>query len=239
MLNNNIMMSNPSSQQQGTSISSIQMHLHGFCNWQTGEFLLTTLPWRQDLVPLDLERAVNVYCDDHILLLVTSILAVYPPPPPLGLGMNMPNGNTACNTACNTAHYSSIPIPPISSWRPLNMMKGRKHWLYYYHWFGDVHLFLVILLFMTEHWLKQPKMLPCHIAVECQKLRCINLHSTPANKSSTGVGMSVDQVKFTYPCLPAFIMSEHWLKQPKIQPYHIAVQCQTMKMHWPPQHSCK
>ena len=38
-------------------------------------------------------------------------------------------------------------------------------------------------------------------------------HKTSANKPSlTGVGMSLDQVKYTYPCLPAFIMTEHWLK---------------------------
>jgi len=60
------------------------------------------------------------------------------------------------------------------------------------------------------HWLKQPKMLPIHIdAVERQK-------NKPANKPSlTGVGMSLDQVKYTYLCLQAFIINEYWLIQPK------------------------
>ena len=42
-----------------------------------------------------------------------------------------------------------------------------------------------------------------------------------------------------YPCLTAFIMTEPWLKQPKILPCHITVECQTMKMHQPPQNFCK
>jgi len=96
---------------------------------------------------------------------------------------------------------------------------------------------------MTEHWLKQSKMLPSHIAIEwwCQKMKMDQLHhKTSANKPPlTGVGMSLDQVKYTYPCLPTFIMTEHWLKQPKMLPCHIAVKYQTMKMHQPPQYSCK
>ena len=88
---------------------------------------------------------------------------------------------------------------------------------------------------MTEHWLKQPKMLPCHIAVKCQKMKMLQPHKTPANKPSlTGVGMSLDQVKYTYPCVPAFIMTEHWLKQPRLLPCHIANECETRKMHQPP-----
>jgi len=36
--------------------------------------------------------------------------------------------------------------------------------------------------------------------------------------------MSLDQIKCAYPCLPAFVMTEHWLKhQPKMLPRHIAV----------------
>ena len=67
-------------------------------------------------------------------------------------------------------------------------------------------------------------MLLCHIAAEW---RCISQHSTPAIKPSlTGVGMSLDQVKYTYACLTAFIMTEHWLKQPKMLHSHIVVECQ-------------
>jgi len=51
--------------------------------------------------------------------------------------------------------------------------------------------------------------------------------------------MNWDQVKYTYPCLPAFIVTEPWLKLPKMLPCHIAVECQTMKMDQPPQNSCK
>jgi len=36
--------------------------------------------------------------------------------------------------------------------------------------------------------------------------------------SLTGVGMSLDEVKYDYPCLTAFIMTEHWLKKPKMLP---------------------
>ena len=46
--------------------------------------------------------------------------------------------------------------------------------------------------------------------------------------SLTGVGMSLDQVKYTYPCLPAFIMTQQWLKQPKMLPCLSVVECQTM-----------
>jgi len=134
---------------------------------------------------------------------------------------------------------------------------------------------------MTEHWLKQLKMLPSHIVVECQKWRCSNHLKTPAHKPSltgvgmslvqikhtylcltallwlntgwssqkccpatlllsailwrctnhlkipanmpslTGIGMSLDQVKYTHPCLTAFIMTEHWLKQPKMLTSHL------------------
>ena len=36
-----------------------------------------------------------------------------------------------------------------------------------------------------------------------------------------------------------FIMTEHWLKQPKMLPSHIVVECQKMKVLQPPQNSCK
>jgi len=62
------------------------------------------------------------------------------------------------------------------------------------------HKCLLPAFIITEHWLKQPKMLPSHVAVECKKLRYINHHKTPANKSSlTGVKMSLDQIKYDYP----------------------------------------
>ena len=41
---------------------------------------------------------------------------------------------------------------------------------------------------MTEHWLKQPKMLPSHIVVECQIMKMHHHCKTPENKPSlTGV----------------------------------------------------
>jgi len=81
---------------------------------------------------------------------------------------------------------------------------------------------------MTEHWLlKKPKMLPSHIFVECQKWRCSNHHKMFANMSYlTGVGMSLVQIKHTYPCSIAFTMTQLWLKQPKILPSHIVIGCQ-------------
>ena len=64
----------------------------------------------------------------------------------------------------------------------------------------------------------------------------MNHHETPANKPSlTGLGLYLDQVQFTYPCLPAFILTEPWLKQKKILPVNIDVKCQTMKIHEPVQ----
>jgi len=95
---------------------------------------------------------------------------------------------------------------------------------------------------MTEHWLmQQPKMLPCHIDVECQKWRCINYHNTPANKASlSDIGKSLDQIKNMFPCLLAeHWLKQHWLKQPKMLPSHIVVECQKMKMYQPPKGSCK
>jgi len=44
--------------------------------------------------------------------------------------------------------------------------------------------------------------------------------------SLTGVEMSLDQIKHTYPCLTALIMTELWLKQPKMLLSHIVVECQ-------------
>ena len=66
-----------------------------------------------------------------------------------------------------------------------------------------------------EHCLKQPKMLTCQTAVECQKIRCINQHKFASKSSLTGLGMSLDQVKYTYACLPAFIMTDNtgWSRQ--------------------------
>jgi len=64
------------------------------------------------------------------------------------------------------------------------------------------------------------------LLLSAKKLRYINHHKTSANKPSlTGIRMSLDQIKYTYPCLHAFTMTEHWLKQPKILPSHVAVEC--------------
>jgi len=83
-------------------------------------------------------------------------------------------------------------------------------------------------------------MLPSHIVVDCQKWRCPNHHSTPAKISSlTGVGMNVGQMKHSYLCLTAFIMTEPWLKKPKMLPSHIVVECQIMKLHQQPQNIYK
>jgi len=51
--------------------------------------------------------------------------------------------------------------------------------------------------------------------------------------------MGLDQTKYSYPCLPTFMVTEQWLEQPKMLPCHIAVECQAMKMDQPPQNSCK
>jgi len=91
----------------------------------------------------------------------------------------------------------------------------------------------------TEPCLKQQKILPRLIAIEHQKMK-MTQPKTSANKPSlTGIGMGLDQVKYTYPCLPASIVTKQWLKPPKLLPCHIAVECQTMKMHQPPQNSCE
>ena len=89
---------------------------------------------------------------------------------------------------------------------------------------------------MTEPWLKPPKMMPCHIVVECQKWRCSNHHSTPASKPSlAAIEMSLAQIRHTYLCLKSFIMTELWPKQPKMMPSHITVECQ--KWRWSKHHS--
>ena len=36
-----------------------------------------------------------------------------------------------------------------------------------------------------------------------------------------------------------YFMNEQWLKQPKMLPNHIVVECQTMKMQQPPQNFCE
>jgi len=86
---------------------------------------------------------------------------------------------------------------------------------------------------MTEHWLKQPKLLPCLTVDECQTIgRCTNHHKSPTNKPSlTGVALSLVQIKYTYSCLQAFITTKHRLNQPKTMPSHAAVECQTVKIH--------
>ena len=85
---------------------------------------------------------------------------------------------------------------------------------------------------MTEHGLKQPKMLPCLIVLECQTIgRCNKHHKTSANKCPlTGGALSLIQIKCTHPCLHAFTMTEHRLKQPKMLPSHVIVDCQQVKI---------
>ena len=83
---------------------------------------------------------------------------------------------------------------------------------------------------LTDHWLKHPNIVTSHIAFECQKWRCSNYHKTFAKiPTLTGVGVSLVHIKHTYPCLTAFIMTEHWLKQPKLLPSHIVVECQNWR----------
>ena len=66
---------------------------------------------------------------------------------------------------------------------------------------------------MTEHWLKQPKIQPCHITVERHTMK---MHQPTANMPfQTGTEIKLDQVKYTYQFLTAFIMIELWLKKAK------------------------
>jgi len=55
------------------------------------------------------------------------------------------------------------------------------------------------------------------LLLSAKKLRYINHHKTPANKPSlTGAGMSLEEVKYNNKSILAFIMTESWLKQPKV-----------------------
>jgi len=73
---------------------------------------------------------------------------------------------------------------------------------------------------------------------DAKKLRNINHHKMPENKPPlTGTGMSLDQVKYTNISLPAFTVTDDWLKQPKMLPSPTVVECQKMKMHQPPQNT--
>jgi len=79
------------------------------------------------------------------------------------------------------------------------------------------------------------KMLPSHIVVECQNWRCSNYHKNPAKMPFlTGVGMRLVQIKHTYLSLTDFIMTELLLKQPKMLPSHIIVECQNFEVLQPP-----
>jgi len=70
------------------------------------------------------------------------------------------------------------------------------------------------------------------LLLSAKKLRYINHHKTPAkNLCLSGAGTSLDQVKCTNKNLPAIVITEHWLKQPKMLPSHMVVECQKMKMH--------
>ena len=69
---------------------------------------------------------------------------------------------------------------------------------------------------MTDFGLTWPKMLLSLIGSYH--------HKTLANQPALiGAGMSLVQIKHTYPCLTAFIMTELWPKQPKMLPSHIVV----------------
>ena len=93
---------------------------------------------------------------------------------------------------------------------------------------------------MTENWLKQTKSCPATLLLIAKNEGAPNHHSTPAKISSlTGVGMNVGQMKHSYLCLTAFIMTEPWLKKPKMLPSHIVVECQIMKLHQQPQNIYK
>ena len=48
-----------------------------------------------------------------------------------------------------------------------------------------------------------------HCCLVCQSKKMPHHNKTPANKPSlTGIVMGLDQVKYTYPCLPALIVTE-------------------------------
>jgi len=57
------------------------------------------------------------------------------------------------------------------------------------------------------------------LLLSAKKLRYINHHKTTADKpSQTCAGMSLDQGKYNNISLPAFIITEDWLKQQRILP---------------------
>jgi len=75
--------------------------------------------------------------------------------------------------------------------------------------FCKLHQYCLYCMTKHWHWLKKPKILPSHIAWSTIKLLQINLPWLV--KDCTWI-----KYNLLYPCLPAFISTEHWLKWPKI-----------------------
>ena len=95
-----------------------------------------------------------------------------------------------------------------------------------------------LLLWLNIGW-SSKKCCPVSLLLGAKPGRFTNHHKTPTKKLFlTEVALSVVQIKCTYPCLHTFTMMEHWLKQPKLLPRHIAVDCQKVKIHQPPQNLC-
>ena len=82
--------------------------------------------------------------------------------------------------------------------------------------------YLAALLWLnTDGWSSQ-KCFPAALLLSAILWSCTNHLKTPANMPSlTGIGMNLDQVKYTYLCLTAFIMTEHWLKHSKMVTSHL------------------
>jgi len=67
--------------------------------------------------------------------------------------------------------------------------------------------------------------------------RCMKNHSNPADQPSwTCTYLILDQEQSTDPCLTTFIITEDDMKPPKMLPYCIIVECQTMII-WTSHHS--
>jgi len=93
---------------------------------------------------------------------------------------------------------------------------------------------------MNTGWSSQ-KCCPATLLLNTKQWRWAN-HTTKLMQikpSLTGVGILLDCIKNTYPCLPACLLNEHWLKQPKMLPCYIAVKCQNIKMYQTQQNCCK
>ena len=97
---------------------------------------------------------------------------------------------------------------------------------------------LTAILLKNNGWSSQ-KCCPTTLLLSAKLWRCNNHLKTSVNMPFwTDTGMTLDQIKYSYPSLTAFIMTDHWLKQSKILPSHVVVECQNMKEIEPPQNSC-